>query len=88
MLGETGALVRGICGDLGLILAVLSTLRWRADNAASTGIADPQCALARRLTDTFARIHPAGVPAFVLAQFAGTLLATVFFCVAVQLSQG
>ena len=34
--------------------------------------------LSRSLTDTFAGIHPAGVPAFVLAQLAGALLATVF----------
>lgn len=77
----------------GLILAILGTLRWRADNVpmivglyitsaywftASTSFANPAVTLARSLTDTFAGIHPTGVPAFVLAQFAGALLATIF----------
>ena len=70
----------------GLILAILGTLRWRADNVpmvvglyitsaywftASTSFANPAVTLARSLTDTFAGIHPAGIPEFVLAQFAG-----------------
>jgi glycerol uptake facilitator-like aquaporin len=77
----------------GLILAILGTLRWRADNVpmivglyivsaywftASTSFANPAVTLARSLTDTFAGIHPAGVPAFVLAQFTGAVLATAF----------
>jgi glycerol uptake facilitator-like aquaporin len=76
----------------GLILAILGTLRWRPDNVpmvvglyitsaywftASTSFANPAVTLARSLTDTFAGIHPAGVPAFVLAQLAGALLATL-----------
>jgi hypothetical protein len=32
----------------------------------------------RSPTDTFAGIHPAGVPEFVLAQLSGALVATVF----------
>jgi glycerol uptake facilitator-like aquaporin len=78
----------------GLILAILGTLRWRTDNVrmvvglyitsaywytASTSFANPAVTLARSLTDTFAGIHPAGVPAFVLAQLAGARVATVFF---------
>jgi glycerol uptake facilitator-like aquaporin len=77
----------------GLILAILGTLRWRADNVpvvvgvyitsaywftASTSFANPAVTLARSFADTFAGIHPDGVPAFVLAQLAGALLATVF----------
>jgi glycerol uptake facilitator-like aquaporin len=38
---------------------------------ASTSFANPAVTLARSLSDTFAGIAPAGVPAFVLAQIAG-----------------
>ena len=44
---------------------------------ASTSFANPAVTLARALTDTFAGIRPADVPAFVLAQAAGALAATV-----------
>jgi glycerol uptake facilitator-like aquaporin len=42
---------------------------------ASTSFANPAITLARSLTDTFAGIRPADVPAFIAAQFAGALLA-------------
>jgi glycerol uptake facilitator-like aquaporin len=42
---------------------------------ASTSFANPAVTLARSLSDTFAGIAPAGVPAFVLAQIAGALAA-------------
>ncbi len=38
---------------------------------ASTSFANPAVTLARSLSDTFAGIAPAGVPAFVLAQLLG-----------------
>ncbi len=41
----------------------------------STGFANPAVTLARTLTDTFAGIAPISVPAFVLAQLIGALLA-------------
>ncbi len=42
---------------------------------ASTSFANPAVTIARGLSDTFAGIAPAGVPAFVLAQLAGMLAA-------------
>jgi glycerol uptake facilitator-like aquaporin len=42
---------------------------------ASTSFANPAVTLARSLSDTFAGIAPAGVPAFVLAQLLGTIAA-------------
>jgi glycerol uptake facilitator-like aquaporin len=44
---------------------------------ASTSFANPAVTIARSLSDTFAGIAPPGVPAFVLAQFAGMLMAVV-----------
>lgn len=42
---------------------------------ASTSFANPAITIARSLTDTFSGIRPVDVPAFVLAQFVGALLA-------------
>jgi glycerol uptake facilitator-like aquaporin len=42
---------------------------------ASTSFANPAVTIARGLSDTFAGIAPAGVPAFILAQLAGMLVA-------------
>jgi glycerol uptake facilitator-like aquaporin len=42
---------------------------------ASTSFANPAVTFARSLTDTFAGIHPTGVPGFVLAQCVGAALA-------------
>ncbi len=44
----------------------------------STSFANPAVALARSLTDSFAGIRPADVPAFALAEIAGFALAFVF----------
>src|SRR5207344_1318844 len=44
---------------------------------ASTSFANPAVTVARSLSDTFAGIAPAGVPAFIVAQLAGTLAAVV-----------
>jgi glycerol uptake facilitator-like aquaporin len=43
----------------------------------STGFANPAITIGRSLTDTFAGIAPSSVPAFVLAQIVGGLLAVV-----------
>jgi len=43
---------------------------------ASTSFANPAITLARALSDTFAGIRPVDVPLFVIAQFAGALLAS------------
>jgi glycerol uptake facilitator-like aquaporin len=42
---------------------------------ASTSFANPAVTIARALSDTFAGISPAGVPAFIAAQLAGMLMA-------------
>jgi glycerol uptake facilitator-like aquaporin len=42
---------------------------------ASTSFANPAVTMARALSDTFAGIAPAGVPAFIAAQAAGMLVA-------------
>ena len=46
---------------------------------ASTSFANPAVTLARSMSDTFAGIRPADVPAFVAAQFFGAAAATVLF---------
>jgi len=43
---------------------------------ASTSFANPAVTIARAVSDTFAGIRPADVPAFIAAQLAGALLAT------------
>ena len=44
---------------------------------ASTSFANPAVTVARSFSDTFAGIAPAGVPGFILAQFAGAVAAVV-----------
>ena len=44
---------------------------------ASTSFANPAVTVARALSDTFAGIAPAGVAAFIVAQCAGALAATL-----------
>lgn len=46
---------------------------------ASTSFANPAVTLARSMSDTFAGIRPADVPAFIVAQFAGAVAATLLF---------
>jgi glycerol uptake facilitator-like aquaporin len=46
---------------------------------ASTSFANPAVTLARSMSDTFAGIRPADTPAFVLAQVAGAISATLLF---------
>jgi glycerol uptake facilitator-like aquaporin len=45
----------------------------------STSFANPAVTLARSFTDTFAGIRPSDAPAFVIAQIAGALSATLLF---------
>ena len=73
-----------------LVLAILGGIRYRPDAVpwlvglviasaywftASTSFANPAVTLARGFTTTFSGIAPADVPAFVLAQIAGAVLA-------------
>jgi len=57
-----------------LIAAYIASAYWFTS---STSFANPAVALARSLTDTFAGIQPADVPAFVAAQAIGAVLALV-----------
>ena len=78
----------------GLVATILGAVRFRPDFTAvavglyitaaywftaSTSFANPAVTLARSLSDTFAGIAPASVPAFILAQFVGALLAALAF---------
>jgi glycerol uptake facilitator-like aquaporin len=74
----------------GLVLTIFGCVSQRPDTApyavglyitaaywftASTSFANPAVTIARSLSDTFAGIAPAGVIAFITAQFAGALIA-------------
>lgn len=78
----------------GLLAAIFGAVRWRPQAVcyavglyitaaywftASTSFANPAVTIARGLSDTFAGIAPAHVPAFILAQLAGAVAATLVF---------
>jgi len=46
---------------------------------ASTSFANPAVTLARSMTDTFSGIRPMDVPGFIVAQLAGSMVATALF---------
>ncbi len=77
----------------GLVLVILSGLRFRADAVAwlvglyiaaaywftaSTSFANPAVAIARSLTHTFSGIRPVDLPGFIVAEILGALLALIF----------
>ena len=77
----------------GLLLTILGTIRFRPEAiavsvglyitaaywfTASTSFANPAVTIARALTDTFAGIAPAHVPAFILAQLVGAVAGAGF----------
>lgn len=79
-----------VVAAFGLILVILSGIRFQTAAVpmlvglyitaaywftSSTSFANPAVAMARALTDTFSGIRPVDVPAFVLAQIVGGLLA-------------
>ena len=77
-------------GLMGFILAALprpATVPWIVGLyitaaywfTASTSFANPAVTIARAITDTFSGIRPLDVPAFVLAQCAGAVLAVLVF---------
>jgi glycerol uptake facilitator-like aquaporin len=87
-----GQMVGEGVATFGLILTILGTVRhrpqWVAATVAlyivaaywftsSTSFANPAITVARSLSDTFAGIAPADVPAFVAAQLVGAALAAV-----------
>lgn len=47
---------------------------------ASTSFANPAVTIGRAITDTFSGIRPVDVPAFIIAQFVGALIAMVLAC--------
>lgn len=78
----------------GLLATIFGTIRFRPDFTpaavglyitsaywftASTSFANPAVTLARSLTNSFAGIAPSSVPAFIIAQCAGALLAIIVF---------
>jgi glycerol uptake facilitator-like aquaporin len=83
-----------IVATFGLVGIILAGLRFRAEAVpwlvglyitaaywftASTSFANPAVAIARALSDTFSGIRPVDVPAFIVAECVGSLLAVVFF---------
>jgi glycerol uptake facilitator-like aquaporin len=89
-----GQMTSEAVATFGLIATILATLRFRPDVTpfavglyitsaywftASTSFANPAVSLARALSNTFAGIAPQSVPAFLLAQGIGALLALGVF---------
>lgn len=83
-----------VVATFGLVAAILAGLRFRPDAVpwlvglyitaaywftASTSFANPAVAIARALSDTFAGIRPVDVPAFILAEAIGAVLAMLLF---------
>ena len=82
-----------VIATFGLVFTILGTLRFKPDAVpaavglyitaaywftASTSFANPAVTIARSLTDTFAGITPAHMPAFVVAQLVGATLAWAY----------
>lgn len=83
-----------VIATFGLLMVILSGVRHRAEAipygvaayivgaywfSASTSFANPAVTLARSLSNTFAGIHAADAPLFILAQLVGTAAATLLF---------
>ena len=90
----TAQMLAEAVATFGLVATILGAVRFRPDFTAvavglyitaaywftaSTSFANPAVTVARALSDTFAGIAPASAPAFILAQFAGALLAAGVF---------
>lgn len=91
--GDGGQWLAEIVAAFGLVFTILAGLRASPGAVpvlvglyitaaywftASTSFANPAVTVARSLTDTFSGIRPVDVPAFVIAQFLGALLALAF----------
>ncbi|MDX8433817.1 MULTISPECIES: MIP/aquaporin family protein [Mesorhizobium] len=85
-----GQWIAELVASFGLVFTILAGLRFRGDAipwlvglyitaaywfTASTSFANPAVAVARAFSNTFAGIRPHDVPAFIVAELAGTLLA-------------
>jgi glycerol uptake facilitator-like aquaporin len=79
---------------IGLIASILATIRFRPDATpmivglyitaaywftASTSFANPAVTIARALSNTFAGIAPTSAPAFIAAELAGAIVASLVF---------
>ncbi|ANT50849.1 aquaporin [Mesorhizobium amorphae] len=86
----TGQWIAELVASFGLVFTILAGLRARPDSipwlvglyitaaywfTASTSFANPAVAVARAFSNTFAGIRPLDVPAFIVAELAGALLA-------------
>jgi glycerol uptake facilitator-like aquaporin len=86
----TGQWIAELVASFGLVFTILAGLRFRGDAVpwlvglyitaaywftASTSFANPAVAVARAFSNTFAGIRPLDVPAFILAELAGAMLA-------------
>lgn len=87
----TGQWIAEAVATFGLVLTILAGLRFRGDAipwlvglyitaaywfTASTSFANPAVAVARAFSNTFSGIRPVDVPAFVVAEVIGALVAT------------
>lgn len=90
----TGQWIAEIVATFGLVGTILAGIRFRIDAVpwlvglyitaaywftASTSFANPAVAIARGFSDTFAGIRMIDVPAFILAQMIGSILAVIVF---------
>ncbi len=88
----TGQWIAEIVATFGLVGTILAGIRFRGDAVpwlvglyitaaywftASTSFANPAVAIARGFSDTFAGIRMMDVPAFILAQIVGSILAVI-----------
>lgn len=88
----TGQWIAEAIATFGLVLTILTGLRFRSDAipwlvglyitaaywfTASTSFANPAVAIARAFSNTFAGIRPTDVPAFIVAEVLGALVAMV-----------
>ncbi|WP_043617784.1 MIP/aquaporin family protein [Ensifer sp. ZNC0028] len=86
----TGQWIAEAVATFGLVLTILTGLRFRSDAipwlvglyitaaywfTASTSFANPAVAIARAFSNTFAGIRPTDVPAFIVAEVLGALVA-------------
>ncbi|CAN7457725.1 aquaporin family protein [Mesorhizobium amorphae] len=86
----TGQWIAELVASFGLVFTILAGLRARPDSipwlvglyitaaywfTASTSFANPAVAIARAFSNTFAGIRPLDVPAFIVAELVGALLA-------------
>lgn len=83
-----------VVASFGLLMVILSGVRHRAEAVpyavaayivgaywftASTSFANPAVTIARSLSNTFAGIQPQDAPTFIVAQFVGAAVATLWF---------